>query len=81
MCLYVSALGQSEGTQCEHFDGPRIADVQPLRMGDGDYFTARPFDGWLDDVAVWNVALNPDQIQLTDALGAAHQPLFATLGD
>jgi hypothetical protein len=82
ICLYVYILGASEvAPQCTSYTGPRQPDVQPLRFGDGAYFTRRGFQGLLDDIAIWDVALTPDQVQTIDALGAAGMPLSASLGD
>jgi hypothetical protein len=72
VCIYINGSVQSP---CANDTAPRAADVQPLKFGDGAYFTGRTFVGTLDEIAIWNVALSASQVAALYALGAAGVPL------
>src|SRR5262249_22981982 len=59
------------------FGVAREPDVQPLKLGDGAYFTQRWLNGALDEIAVWSEELSGDHVRLLYARGLAHQPLLA----
>jgi hypothetical protein len=73
VCLY---LDRGDKPSCTGIRASRTADVQPLKFGEGSYWTERTFVGRLDEIAIWNVALSQPQVSALHALGLAGMPLI-----
>jgi hypothetical protein len=75
---HVVASFEAQGQLCLYVDGTtkdcaaagmRIHDVQPLKLGEGAYFTGRGLVGALDEVILWDVVLSDAQVQALHQLG------------
>jgi hypothetical protein len=70
LCIYVAGTTKDCAPA-----GTRIHDVQPLKLGEGAYFTSRGLAGTLDEVAIWDVALSDAQVETLHQLGAQGLPI------
>jgi Concanavalin A-like lectin/glucanases superfamily len=70
LCVYVNG-----GSKACAPASPRLPDVQPLKFGDGAFFTGRELVGTLDEIAIWGVALTDTQVKSLYQLGAQGIPL------
>jgi hypothetical protein len=71
-CLYLDGALQN----CARVSNARPGDIQPLKFGDGAYFTSRLFIGKFDEVAIWNIPLSGDQVQTLHDMNVAGVPLI-----